>query len=285
VSGVFLVGATGPLGRAIARELAGRGHAVQGISRSGGLGSTPLDVTDTKLLRIALRAARPAAVIDLSKPELPESGTADAAVDGALAAHRQFLTTCAEEGVARLVFASSAAVYGTSSAKPHAEGEPLPPAGTYARLKSGSELNLSAAADSGAFAELALALRIFNIYGPGFSNSLVTRLVERTHPAPTVYVSDAFVRDYIYSGDVARAIVGAIDGPPLGAHVLNLGTGVGTSNNDLLATLPDAIFTASHDLASPSYSVADMTLARETLSLNSFVAVAHAVDRWHDAKN
>lgn len=284
MSEILLVGATGPLGRVIARELSGRGHAVLGISRSGGVGATAVDVTDTDLLRATLRAAKPAAVIDLSRPSLPEGDAADTVVDQAIAAHRRFVTTCAEEGVARMVFASSAAVYGTASQAPHAESEPLPNGGPYARLKSGSERNLSAASATGAFAELALAFRIFNVYGPGFSQSLITRLVDRSVPAPTMYVSDDFVRDYIHSGDVARAVAGAIEGPPLGARVLNLGTGVGTSNNDLLATLPQSIFTASHDLASPSHSVADMTLARETLGLTSFVTVADAVERWRDGE-
>lgn len=284
MTGILLVGATGPLGQAIAHELAGRGHAVLGVSRSGGAGVTALDVTDSNLLRTTLRAAKPAAVIDLSRPSLPEGNAADAAVDGAVAAHRRFLATCAEEGVERMIFASSAAVYGTSSRAAHAECEPLPADGPYARLKSESELNLSTASAAGAFAGLALALRIFNVYGPGFSQSLITRLVERTDPAPTIFVSDDFVRDYIHGGDVARAVAGAIESPSLGALVLNLGTGVGTSNNELIATLPHAVFAARHDLATPSYSVADMTLARQALGLTSFMTIADAAERWRDAK-
>ncbi|NTV38395.1 MAG: NAD-dependent epimerase/dehydratase family protein [Demequinaceae bacterium] len=285
MSTILLVGSTGPLGQAIGRELTVRGHTVHGVSRSGGLGTAVLDATNTKALRALLRDLKPDSVIDLSRPDLSSGDAASAEVDGAVAAHHRFLSTCGDEGIARMVFASSAAVYGTASRQPHVESEALPPGGPYARVKSGSERNLSDASALGAFAELALSLRIFNVYGPGFSQSLITRLVEHTEPAPAVYVSGDFVRDYIHSTDVARSVAGAIEGPPLGAHVLNLGTGVGTSNSEVVAALPDAVYVGRHDLATPSYSVADMTLARQTLGLPAFLRVADAVERWRGAES
>lgn len=274
------MGASGPLGRLISRELVESGHDVSGVSRSGGDGLAALDVYRADLVRDLLQRARPQAVVDLSRPALA-GGTADEdVVDRAISGHRAFLRECADAGVERMVFASSGAVYGTSSSTPHRESEALRPHGPYARLKATSEENVAAMRESGAFPGLALAFRIFNVYGPGFTNSLVNRLVEGAQPPPSVFVSKRFVRDYIHGGDVARAIAAAIGGATLSTPVLNLGTGVGTSNTELLSMLPHASFAEDHGVLKASFSVADMTLTHKTLELAPFATIAEAAAHW-----
>jgi UDP-glucose 4-epimerase len=93
-------------------------------------------------------------------------------------------------------------------------------------------------------------------------------------------VSESFVRDYVHSVDVARTVATALEGAHVSAPVLNVGTGIGTSNVDLLSLLPDAAYTESESPSTPSFSVADMTLAREVLDLGSFVTIAEAVQDW-----
>lgn len=238
---VLVVGASGPLGRAVVAELQAHSHEVVGVSRSG---RRQLDFTDPESARALLEVVQPRSVIHLARPD------GDRADDEALA---EFASLCSELGVDRFVFASSAAVYGTHSAVPRREDDELDSRAAYARVKRRSERALARV--SLATGLPAISLRIFNIYGPGFEDSLVNRLVRGDHPA--VYDTKLFVRDYVHSTDVARAFRLAIEVEHFGYIVLNVGTGTGVSNHDLLTLFPRAPYEPLPGEAVRSLSVAD----------------------------
>lgn len=146
------------------------------------------------------------------------------------------LARAARESGARLVFASSADVYGPWYEEPvdeRVEPRPLTP---YARAKLAAEDGIA-----NEVADCAL-LRLATVYGP-------SEHVHRAIPAfiaafargedPIVHGDGSDVRDYVYVGDVAAGIVNACCRP--GPRVLNLGSGIGRSTLDVLRSVAEAM--------------------------------------------
>jgi len=267
---ILLVGASGPLGRAVSAVLSGDGHEVRGVSRTGGGRLAQLDVADTSQVLAAVQSIRPHSVVYLARPELTDTHSVDLALED----FSRFIAVCAAEGVSRVIFASSAAIYGTSTSSPHREDEPVEANGLYAQLKLRSESLLTEVANVTAMS--ALSFRIFNVFGPGFTFSLINRLVLGDDPTPVLHVGQDFVRDYIHSADVARAFAMALVDDVLAPPLLNLATGIPVSNDDLLSQIPGARFIASEAETFPSHSVADVALLSATLGFQPTITVAMA---------
>ena len=205
----------------------------------------------------ALQQAKPDAVIYLAKPALANTAEAPFAIRSAVDALRRFSAECAELGVGRLVFASSAAVYGTREKSARRESDAVHAHSPYAELKLRSEEVLGEI--SGSLGLSVLAFRIFNVYGPGFPNSLVNRLAMGDGRPPLVRNTENFVRDYIHAADVALAFRAAMEAPSLDSPILNVGTGIGTSNRSLLALCANATYRDDPAPAASTFSIADIT--------------------------
>jgi len=262
----LIVGASSPLGEAVRNAFTADGHEVVGASRSGGDGSRIIDVTDPGSVLSLLRDVRPSVVVYLARPELPSDlNCAGAAIETALDALRRFAIAARDEGAERLLFASSSAVYGTESSEPREEEDETPAPGTYAQLKLWSEEVLAELSSNRGLATL--ALRIFNVYGPGFHQSLVNRLQEAAGGGdpPTIFPTDLFVRDYVHSSDVAAAFVAAAVSPAPFQRVINVGTGVGTGNLALTSLIPKARWVEGPPLDRPSVCVANTSRLRDLL--------------------
>jgi len=155
-----------------------------------------------------------------------------------------------EAGCFRLVFSSSATVYGNASEPPFAETAPLEATNPYGRTKLFAEEILRDVAVADPRWKIAL-LRYFNPVGAhpsgrigeapqGIPNNLmpyVARVAVGTLPQLSVYGNDyptsdgTGVRDYIHVCDLAEghvAAIGALDRLE-GAEAINLGTGRGYS--------------------------------------------------------
>lgn len=255
---ILLIGATSPVGRAVSTELLARGHNVVPTSRSSEAGFEQLDVADQAQTLQVLERVRPSAVVYLARPDLEHCGNAPAAVESAVATLHRFAVDCVQLDVDRLIFASSAAVYGTRDATPRHEDDELHADSSYAELKLRSEEALSEVAASTSLSTL--ALRIFNVYGPGLSNSLVNRLALSNRPSPFVRDTELFVRDYIHVADVAWAFGAAADAQSFDRATLNVGTGIGTSNRTLLQLCPNAVYEDDPRAEVGSFSIADISL-------------------------
>jgi UDP-glucose 4-epimerase len=144
-------------------------------------------------------------------------------------------------GVRRLVFSSSAAVYGEPALSPVKEEGPTVPVSPYGRSKLLGEWMVGDAARTGMIG--AVSLRYFNVVGcaePALADSGSSNLFPRVLDAieqqerPVVFGTDyptpdgSCVRDYIHVADLARAHVAATDLTAPGTHhVLNVGCGRG----------------------------------------------------------
>ena len=262
---LLITGSSGRLGRALQRVGTGGWPVVGMVSpRASGAGRA-LDITDAAATLEAIGEIRPRVIVHLASvvgaaceedPERAEAvnvtGTAN-------------LVAAAEaHSVERIVFVSTAGVYGDSRRRRVSEQDEPAPTGVYATTKLRAEQVLADAAGSVS----ADVLRVFNIYGPEMQDSLVTRLLTATADAPVRLAGlDGFVRDYVHVDDVARAVLAAADSTAPGFRVLNVGSGVPRSNRDLLDSLPvqaGASVTIGPEV--DSYSCADITAITRELS-------------------
>jgi UDP-glucose 4-epimerase len=150
------------------------------------------------------------------------------------------LEAARDRGGVRIVYASSAAVYGVPQALPLDEQAPCRPTSPYGLEKYVDDQ----------YAQLyrhlyeldVLGLRYFNVYGPrqdpaspyaGVISRFAQRL--RANVALNVFGDGAQTRDFVYVADVARANVAALQSDAHG--VINVGTGTSTSLLQLIEIL------------------------------------------------
>ena len=149
------------------------------------------------------------------------------------------------EGVDRIVYASSAAVYSPFRTDPHQESDLPDPSSPYGVDKLAGEFALAA---YGRLHGLkSTALRFFNIYGErqdpssAYSGviSIFAHRIRQDLPI-TIHGDGSQSRDFVYVRDLARAIVGLIpvhDAPSL----MNVGKGSSESLNELVAKLAEIL--------------------------------------------
>ena len=154
----------------------------------------------------------------------------------------QVLEYARATAVKKVVFASSAAVYGETETVPVTEDVPLRPLSPYGVDKLASELMLRAYASTHGVAST--PLRFFNVYGPRQDPSspysgVISIFADRARSGRgiTIFGDGQQTRDFVYVGDVARAVVTAAltdagDGTPM-----NVGTGGETSVRALAETV------------------------------------------------
>ena len=134
---------------------------------------------------------------------------------------------CAKHGV-KLIYLSSAAVYGNPVKLPIPEDHPVNPVSPYGLSKWLGELVV------GHFGSVYglryVVLRLFNVYGPGQNPSyagVVAGFLERAlRGEPLVIYGDGEqTRDFIYVDDVSEAILKIIEDNAFDNEVYNVGTG------------------------------------------------------------
>jgi len=258
---VLVTGGAGYIGSVIVARLLARGHvvtALDDLSRGHRAAVAPgaelvvADVRDETLVGGLLRERACDAVVHMAalaevaesvaRPELYREvnvgGTA-AVVGAARAA-----------GVRRLVFSSTAAVYGSPEAVPIAESARLHPENPYGETKLAAERLLAAAVRDGIDS---LALRYFNACGAdgpcGEDHEPESHLVPLALRAARdggelrVYGDDyptadgTCVRDYVHVADLAEAHIAALERLPSGSGACNLGSGSGASVLEVLAAV------------------------------------------------
>jgi UDP-glucose 4-epimerase len=142
------------------------------------------------------------------------------------------LTALLAKGYRRVVYASSAVLYGDADIRAHFPNDPIRSDDAYTRVKRLSELAVLKL-------PVGIVVRLANIYGPGMSKKNVMSAILRQIPGEgTLEVMDTNpVRDFIWVEDAAEGIVALAlnhvkEGNESGLY--NLGTGVGTSIGTLV---------------------------------------------------
>ncbi len=150
----------------------------------------------------------------------------------------QVLEYARAAGVKKIAFASSAAVYGDTPVVPVVEDAPCRPLSPYGVDKLASELMLGAYAATHGVA--ATPLRFFNVYGPRQDPSspysgVISIFADRARAGKplTIFGDGQQTRDFVYVGDVARAVVAAAMADGGDGTAMNIGTGRETTVRQL----------------------------------------------------
>lgn len=140
-----------------------------------------------------------------------------------------FLNTMKEVGVKKIIFSSSACVYGTPDKLPIKEDAPLRPDNPYGATKASTEAFLQAF--HACFGFDVTILRYFNPYGPGKMAEPITHAIPNfiraalaKKPLP-LYWKGEQIRDFIYIEDLAQAHVDVLN--LSGFNIFNLGSETG----------------------------------------------------------
>lgn len=254
---IFLVtGAAGFIGSHSVEWLLNRGLRVVGLDnlRTGHLEnlatarSSPdfewvnADASDARAMRALFEQHRFAGVLHLAAlVSVPESFREPALnYHINLASADSLARLCVEFDCNRLVFASSAAVYGATAELPHRETAFPHPHSPYAAAKLAAEVMLLGYAAS--YGLETVCLRYFNVYGPRqdprspYSGVLSIFTDRFRHGLPVIIYGDGEqTRDFISIRDVARANVEALTKTRVVSGRYNVCTGHAISLNQVLA--------------------------------------------------
>ena len=169
------------------------------------------------------------------------------------------LNAACNVGVKRVVFSSSAAVYGAPTSSTINEATALAPVNTYGATKVAFELALRSFAD--AYEMQSISLRYFNVAGSTErvrerhdpETHLLPRLIHAAESGEPFFIygndyatpDGSALRDYVHVADVAAANLAAVnyllrDGAPTGHNAVNIGSGVGTSVKQAISAVERA---------------------------------------------
>ena len=204
------------------------------------------------------------------------------------------LLSARDEGVRRVVFASSSSTYGANRELPAREQTPALPISPYAVGK------LAAEGYCRAFSEVygleTVALRYFNIFGPrqdplseyaAVIPRFITAMLEGR--SPVVYGDGEQSRDFTYVDNAVAANLLAADAAAVAGQTFNIACGGTISLNALLEELGEITgsgIAAVHEDPRPGdvrNSLADISRAREALGYEPEVDLREGLSRTVDS--
>jgi nucleoside-diphosphate-sugar epimerase len=216
---VVVTGAAGFIGRALTALLEKNGHHVYRVTRGQSLPAIP----EAVCVHLA-GSSNPAQVLD----------------ENLARTQSQELT----KQYRRVVFVSTAHVYGDQQGAPCRENTPLSPGSTYAQLKISLERIFSSPPHAIA--------RLSNVYGPGQSDLNVLSDIVRQLPGDgTVRLkgSAQAIRDYLFIDDAIAGLARLAVSQETG--IFNFGTGRGTSVTELISILASQLKIKMPHIESP----------------------------------
>lgn len=247
---ILVTGAAGFIGSHTVDRLLAAGHRVTGVDnfrtgrrenlksaeRTPAFALSELDVAVPGSLDRLVGTIHPDAIIHLAALVSVQESIADPELNFRLNLHAtHFVAEAARaHGVRRIVFASSAAIYGDTSDLPIREETPKAPISPYGAAKLASEALLLGHA--AAYGLTVRCQRYFNVFGPrqdpASPYSGVISIFDRRYREGrnvTIFGDGRQTRDFISVHDVARANIIAATAPALLSGVANICTGRATS--------------------------------------------------------
>jgi UDP-glucose 4-epimerase len=160
---------------------------------------------------------------------------------------------CHDLGIKRIVYSSSASVYGNAVFKPMTEEHPFNNRTTYGATKIANEQMLRAIYEQHKLPYI--GYRYMNIYGPrmdykGTYVSVIMKTLDRilTGQPPIIFGDGTQMYDFIYVEDVAEANILGMKAD-CADEFFNIGMGVGTTINELV----DMLLERSNSTLKPEY--------------------------------
>jgi UDP-glucose 4-epimerase len=229
---VLVTGSSGYIGRALCSLLANDGHEVAGLDlQPGPPGAFLADVADLAQVHAAMSRFRPQTVVHLAAvASVPEcEAKPQRCIESNVLGTMHVARSAAEVG-ARVVFASSAAVYGGLQTDPSRVTQPLCPTNAYGASKVVGEKLVA-----GICRDYAI-LRFFNVYGGPCARSYVipdvVRKIRSANGEVRLWGSGQEARDFVHLSDVISALRLALTGPATGVY--NVASGRATEIRHLV---------------------------------------------------
>ena len=200
------------------------------------------------------------------------------------------LIAARDEGVRRVVFASSAAVYGNLPTTPKTEALPLQPVSPYGVHKLAGESYCPVW--HSIYGLETVALRYFNVFGPSQDPkseyaAVIPRFITTVLAGeiPVVYGDGEQSRDFIYVGNVVDINLLAATVPAAAGMIMNVGTGKKITLNLLLAEIGRIVgreIVATYEPVRPGdvyESLADVSRLRSVLQYEPAVSLGEGIER------
>lgn len=295
----LITGGAGFIGSALANVLARQGHVVRVLDDvSAGdpsrlepnIALTRGDVNDVPKLWSLLQGVdcvyHLAARVSVPESVLYPRDYNATNVGGTVA----LIQAVRDAGVRRLVMASSGAIYGEQGKSAIGEDAIPHPASPYAVSKLAAEYYVNTI---GALWGIeTVILRIFNAYGPGQQARVshppvVPAIVRQALSGGSIVVhGDGLqLRDFVYVDDVVASLIAAATAPNVSRLTINIGSGVGTSINDLVGVVGQVLgkeLTPLHVTAESGgvqHMRADLQRARERLNYTPKTSLEEGLKR------
>jgi UDP-glucose 4-epimerase len=256
---VLITGGAGFIGSHLTDALLAKGYAVRILDdlSTGKRSNLPLDNPRVELIEgdvadasLVARAAMGCQAV----AHLAAVASVQASVDDPVKTHQSnfigTLNVCEamrQAGIKRVVFASSAAVYGNNGeGEAITEDTPKAPLTPYASDKLAGEQYLDFYRRQHGFEPV--VFRFFNIFGPRQDPSspysgVISIFAERAVKGlPIAVFGDGEqTRDFFYVQDLVDLVVQGIEKPVVEEGAVNVGLNATTSLNELLAALADVV--------------------------------------------
>ncbi len=193
-------------------------------------------------------------------------------------------------GVKRVVFASSATVYGPQPVQPVSEDARLHPLVPYGVSKLAAEYYIFSLGELNGIETV--ALRIFNAYGPGQrvppAHAPVIPLFMKSilsGASLVIHGRGEQSRDFVYIDDVVRSLSAAATTPGISGAIINIGSGVETSIRELITTISEVTGRRPEVITNPQQNggisrlVADLSQAAHKIGYRPQVPLLEGLHR------
>ena len=256
---VLVTGGAGFIGSNLVDVLLAKGYSVRILDdmSTGKRSNLPMDNPKLELIEGDVAdAALVAKVMDgcSAVVHLAAVASVQASVDDPVRTHQSnfigTLNVCEamrKAGIKRVVFASSAAVYGNNGeGESIVEDTPKAPLTPYASDKLSSEYYLDFYRRQHGLEPI--IFRFFNIYGPRqdpsspYSGviSIFSERVEKGLPI-TIFGDGEQTRDFVYVGDLVKILLQAIEAPDVEEGAINVGLNKAASIKQMLEALREVV--------------------------------------------
>jgi UDP-glucose 4-epimerase len=283
---IFITGAAGFIGSALANKMVKEGHYVRGLDDLS-TGDPDRLLPDVEFIRGDIND-RPKLWTLLQDVDCVYHVAARVVVPESVLYPREYnlvnvggtvtlMEAMRDAGVRRVVFTSSGAIYGNQSSQPVKESAIPQPRSPSAVSKLSAEYYIHTIGSLWGIETV--NLRIFNAYGPGQQMPpthppVIPNFLKQAHSNSTLVVHGDGIqtRDYIYIDDVVNGLIAAVSATNINRETINLGSGRETSVRELTRLVaeitgksPEVVYNIRND-GGPSRMCADLTLAREKLN-------------------
>lgn len=298
---ILVTGGAGFIGSHLVEALLGKGYKVRVLDNlsTGKVGNLPVgnanlnlvvgDVADSVVVEQAMRDCT--AVVHLAAV-----ASVQASVDDPVGTHQSnfvgTLNVCehmAKAGIKRVVFASSAAIYGNNGEGTAIdEDTPKSPLTPYASDKLSSEYYLDFYRREHALEPV--ILRFFNIFGPRQDPSspysgVISIFTERAMAGKPVAIfgDGEQTRDFVYVQDLVSILLQAVEADEVSPGAVNVGLSRATSLNDLISELGNVTgtpLTVNYQAARQGdirHSRADNTRLLQRFTLPAPTSIGHGL--------